>query len=55
MSKGLAETPVDDHISGLADAVGAVDALVVYRGVPCGIHDDDAIGRRESQTEAAHL
>lgn len=30
--------PVDDDVAGLADAVGAVDGLVVRRGVPVRVH-----------------
>ncbi len=48
-------SPVDDNVARLADAEGAIDGLVVHGGVPGGVHNDDTVGRRECQSQAAHL
>lgn len=37
----------------LSEAVHSEDALYVVRGVPRCVHDDDAVGGRHVQTEAA--
>ncbi len=39
----------------LADAVCAVDALVVGAGVPGGVQDDNSGGGGEGEAEAPHL
>ena len=46
---------VGEHRLRLADAVGAVDRLRLDRRVPPGVEQEDVLGRRQVQAEAAGL
>lgn len=45
--------PVYEAVLLLAKAVDSKDALDVVRGVPRRVQDDDAVGRRHVQAQAA--
>src|SRR6266498_2246088 len=49
------DQPVDIHRPGLADAVGAVDRLVLGGGVPPGVEQEAVVGLGEVEAEAAGL
>src|SRR5207253_1156652 len=49
------DQPVDVHGSGLADAVGAVDRLVLGGGIPPGVEQEAVVGLGEVEAEATGL